>query len=90
MEYVFEHAPGNLTMDAYKKRSIELLTYANYIKYEKVKIQIFLIGMSTFYRDKIQYDMSKTLKEVTGKAKHLFKLDKNKEHKNLKDKKSVT
>ena len=76
-------------MDAYDKIYLELLTHANYIKYDKVKIHIFLSGLPTFYREKIQYDMPKTIKEVIGKEKHLYKLDKNKEHKNLKHKKSV-
>ena len=40
-------------MDAYEKTFFQLLTYAYYIKYEKVKIQIFLSGFPTFYRDKI-------------------------------------
>ena len=77
-------------MDSYEKRFLELLTYANYIKYENVKIQIFLSGLPTFYRDKIQYDMPKTLKEVIEKEKHLYKLDKNNKNKNLKDTNSVT
>ena len=76
-------------MDAYETRFLKLLTYADDIKYNKVKIKIFLSGLPTFYRDKIQYDTPKTLKEVIGKEKHLYKLDKNKEHKNLKDRKSV-
>ena len=44
---------GNLTMDAYEKRFLELLTYADYIKDDKVKIQRFLCGLTTFYGDKI-------------------------------------
>ena len=91
MEELFELKLGNLTMDAYEKRFLGLLTYADYIKDEKAKnIQIFLSGLPTFYRDKIQYDMPNTLKEVIGKENHLYKLDKNKEDKNLKDNKSVT
>ena len=90
MEKLFEHKLHNLTMDAYEKRFHELLTYADYIKYQKVKIHRFISGIPTFYKEKIQYDISNTLKEVIGKEKHLYKLDKNKEHKNLKDKKSVT
>jgi hypothetical protein len=34
-----EHKLGQLTMDEYVKRFIELLRYVPYIKYEKVKIQ---------------------------------------------------
>ena len=90
MEELFGLKLGNLTMDAYEKIFLQLLTYANYIKYEKVKIQRFLSGLPTFYKDKIQYDMPKTLKEVIRKEKKLYKLDKNNENKNLKDKKSVT
>ena len=89
MEELFEFKMGNLTMDAYEKIFLELLTYVDYIKYDKVKIQIFLSGLPTFYKDKIQYDMPNTIKELIEKEKHLYKLDKNKEHKNLKDKKSV-
>ena len=62
MEEFFELKLGNSTMDAYKQIVLELLTYAYYIKDEKVKIQRFLSGLPTFYRDKIQYDMPKTLK----------------------------
>ena len=72
-------------MDAYEKRFIELLTYADYRKDDKVNIQIFLSGSPTLYRDEIQYDMPKTLKEVIGKEQHSYKLDRNKEHKNLKE-----
>ena len=86
----FELKLGNLTMEAYEKRFFGLLTYANYIKDEKVKIQIFLSGLATFYRGKIQYDMHKFLTEVITKEKHLYKFDTNKEHKRLNDKKSVT
>ena len=89
MEEYFELKLGSMTMDAYEKSFIELLTYENYIKYEKVNIQRFLSGFPTFYKDKIQYDMPKTVKEVIWKAKHLYKMDKNKEHKNYKDKKNI-
>ena len=53
MEEFFELKLGNLTMDAYEKKFLELLTYANYIKDEKVKIQIYLSVLPTFYKDKI-------------------------------------
>ena len=90
MEELFGLKLGNLTMDAYEKIFLESLTYANSMKDKKVKIEILLSGMQNFYRDKIEYDMPKTLKEVTEKENHLYKLDKNNEHKNIKNKKSVT
>ena len=63
MEKLFELKLGNLTMDAYKKRFIKLLTYVDYIKEEKVKNQILLSGLLNFYRDNIQYDMPRPLKK---------------------------
>ena len=62
MEESFELELGNLTMDAYEKRFIELITYADYIKYEKIKIQIFLSVLQPFYRDNMHYDMPRLLK----------------------------
>ena len=67
MEEFFELKLGNLTMDAYEKKFLELLTYANYIKDEKVKIHKFLSGLTTYYKENIQYDMPNTLKEVIKK-----------------------
>ena len=90
MEEIFELKVGTLTMDAYENIFLGLLTYGYYIKDEKVKIQIFLSGLPTFYRDKIRYNMPRTLKEVIEKEKHLYKLDKNNKNKNLKDTNSVT
>ena len=63
MEELFEITLGNLTMDAYKKRFLKLLTYADYIKDEKVKIQIFLSVLQPFYKDNIHYDMPRLLKK---------------------------
>ena len=72
MKEFLELELGNLTMDAYEKRFLELLNYGYYIKDEKVKIQIFLSALPIFYRDKIQCDMPKTLKEVIEKENHLY------------------
>ena len=41
MEEFFELKLGNLTMDAYEKRFLELLNYEDYIKYDKVKFKYF-------------------------------------------------
>ena len=51
MEELFELKRGNLTMDAYKNRFLEILTYDS--DYTKDKIQIFLSNLPTFYRDNI-------------------------------------
>ena len=69
MEELFELKLGSMTMDAYKKKFLELLKYVYFIKYEKVKIQRFISGLSESYRDKIQYDRPKNLKDATWKGK---------------------
>jgi hypothetical protein len=45
---------GQLTMDEYVKRFIELLRYVPYIKDEKVKIQHFLSGLPQSFQDIIE------------------------------------
>ena len=45
-----------MTMAQYEKKFFGLLKYVGFIKYEKVKIQRFLSGLSSFYKEKIQYD----------------------------------
>jgi hypothetical protein len=51
-------------MEEYEKNFLELLRYVGYIKEEEVKIQSFLSGFPTFYKDKIQFDKPKTLEET--------------------------
>ena len=41
----YELGLGQLTMDEYVSKFLELLRYDDYIKEEKVKIQIFVSGM---------------------------------------------
>ena len=59
MEKKFEINFGSTTMEAYEKKFLELLNYADFIKDEKVKIQRFLSGLPEYYKDKIQYDRPK-------------------------------
>jgi hypothetical protein len=44
----------------------------NFIKDEKVKIQIFLSGLPLIYSDNMQYDEPKTLEEAIRRAKCLY------------------
>ena len=62
MEEFFELKLRNLTMDAYEKIFREMLTYTSYIKYEKVKIKIFISGLPTLYIDNIMYDIPRLFK----------------------------
>jgi len=43
-------------MEEYKKKLLGLLKYFGLIGDEKVKIQRFLSGLPTFYKEKIEYD----------------------------------
>jgi hypothetical protein len=46
---------GSMIMDEYYNRFFEFLKYVEFIKDKKVKIQSFLSGLSSFYRDNIKY-----------------------------------
>ena len=67
-----------------------LLKYVGFIKDEKVKIQRFLSGLPSFYKEKIQYDEPRTLTEtIMRNDKYLYEQGKGIEsmHKSWKDKK---
>jgi hypothetical protein len=56
MKELFELKLGSMTM----------------VEYEKVKIQRFLIGLPSFYSDKIRYDNPKTLEETIRRERHIY------------------
>lgn len=72
MQEFFELKLGSMTMSEYEKKFLELLTYVDFIKDEKVKIQHFLSGLPIYYKDKIQYDEPRTLDEAIRKAHSLY------------------
>jgi hypothetical protein len=72
MKYFFEIKLGTMKMDAYEKQFFELMKYVDFIKDDKVKIQIFLSGLPSLYSDKIQYDNPKNLEEEIRRGKHLY------------------
>jgi len=65
-----------MKMDEYERRFLELLRYVSLIKDEKVKIQIFLSEISSFYSDKIHFDDPKTLEESIRKVKYIYERSK--------------
>jgi hypothetical protein len=71
MKELFELTLGSMTMEEYEK-FLGLLKYVRFIGDEKVKIQRFLSGMPSFYKEKINYDEPKTLTEAIKKAKYLY------------------
>ena len=76
MKEFFEQNIRSMKMDEYERRFIELLMYVDFIKDEKVKIQIFLSEIPSFYSDKIQFDDSRTLEELIRKEKYIYEKNK--------------
>ena len=55
---------GQITMEEYVNKFLELIQNVDYIINEKVKIQRFLSGLPHNYRDKIEFVEPKTLDEA--------------------------
>ena len=64
MKDFFELKLGNMTIDEYEQRFLELLKYVPFIKDEAFKIQRYLSGLPPPISDKIQYDDPNTMKET--------------------------
>ena len=77
-------------MEEYANKFFELLRYVKYIKDEKVKIHNFLSGLHQYYKDIIEFNEPRTLKEAIRKAKYCYDQNKGKHdyHKTWKDKKN--
>jgi hypothetical protein len=52
MQEFFELRLGSITMGEYENKFLGLLNYVGFIKDEKVKIQRFLSGLPSFYKEK--------------------------------------
>jgi hypothetical protein len=72
MQEFFELKLGSMTMIEYENKFLGLLKYVGFIKDEKVKIQRFLSGLPSFYKENIQYDEPRTLTETIRKDKYLY------------------
>ena len=59
---------GSTTMDAFINMFLDLLHYVPYIKDEKVKIQQFLGCLPPNFRERIEFDMPKTLDTMLHKV----------------------
>jgi hypothetical protein len=68
-----------MAMAEYEKKLVGLLKYVGFIKDENVKIQRFLTGIPSFYKDKIQYREPMTLIETIRKAKYMYEKGKGRE-----------
>ena len=72
MQEFFKIWLGNMKMEEYEKRFLELFSYVDFIQEEKVNIQQFLNDLITFYKYKIYYDEPHTLKEFIWKDKFMY------------------
>ena len=60
---------GSMTMDSFINKFLDLLHYVSYIKGEKVKIQQFLRCLPPNFRERIEFNMPKTLDTTLHKAR---------------------
>jgi hypothetical protein len=57
----YEIGLGQLTIDEFVNKFLELLGYVPYIKDEKVKMQWFISGLPQTYWGRIEFNKPKTL-----------------------------
>jgi hypothetical protein len=63
----YELKLGQLTMEEYVNKFLDLLRYVPYIKAEKAKAQCFISGLPKEYRNRIEFDEPKTLEDTIRK-----------------------
>jgi hypothetical protein len=64
----YELKLGQVTMEEYANKILDLLRYVPYIKAEKEKAQRFISGLPKEYRNRIEFDEPKTLEDTIRKA----------------------
>jgi hypothetical protein len=60
----YELKSGQLTMEEYVNRFLDLLRYVPYIKDKKVKVQRFISGLPQTYQNRIEFDEPNTLEDT--------------------------
>jgi hypothetical protein len=61
---LYELKLGQLTIDEYVNKFLELMRYVPYIKDEKVKMKRFISGLPQSFRDMIEFDEPNTLEDT--------------------------
>jgi hypothetical protein len=69
----YELRMGQLTIEEYVNKFLELLRYAPYINDEQVKVQRFISGLPQTYWDRIEFDEPKTLEDTIQKSRYCYK-----------------
>jgi hypothetical protein len=75
---LYELKLGQLTIDEYINKFLELIRYVPYIKDEKVKMQQFISGLPKSFQDRIEFDEPKPLEDTMHKAMYCYEKLKNK------------
>jgi hypothetical protein len=75
---LYELKLGQLTIDEYINKFLELMRYVPYIKYEKVNMQQFISGLPQSYRDIIEFDKPNTLEDTIRKERYFYEQFKSK------------
>jgi len=65
-----------MTDDEYTSRFLELLTYVPYLTEEKSKIQRFISGLLVAFKDRIEFDETRSLEEAIQKLRHFYEQSK--------------
>ena len=60
--------------EEYTTKFLMILRCVPYLEHEKAKVQRFFSGFPLAFRDQIEYDEPRSLKEGTGKLKHFYEV----------------
>ena len=67
---------GSMRDHEYTSRFLELLRYVPYLTEEKAKIQRFISGLLVSFKDRIEFDEPRSLKEAIQKLRHCYEQSK--------------
>jgi hypothetical protein len=73
----YELKLGQLTIEEYVNKFLDLLRYVPYIKEEKEKVQCFISGLPKDYRNIIEFDERKTLEGTIRKVTYCLGIEQN-------------
>jgi hypothetical protein len=74
----YELKLGQLTIDEYINKFIELIRHVPYIKYEKINMQRFISGLPQSFQDIIEFDEPKNLENTIREERYYYEKFKNK------------
>jgi hypothetical protein len=75
---LYEIKLGQLTIDEFINKFLEMIRYVPYIKDEKVNMQQFISGLPQSFWDRIEFDEPKTLEDTIRKVRYCYEKFKNK------------